>query len=149
MFNRLYLSPGKVGANAACNYWSNLWSVHQVPHYGWVDRGSVEYEVYPTLLHMASTGNWHTPDLLILSTTTYPLGNMLPQSFLIHQNLATCTTRSSAWLYGFVTCKNMWFAHEHAHKYHIYVISKLWSLYRSFPFHTYSQFRIFMYFQVC
>ena len=31
MFNRLYLSPGKVGANAACNYWSNLGSVHQVP----------------------------------------------------------------------------------------------------------------------
>ena len=21
-------------------------------HYGWVDRGSVEYEVYPTLLHI-------------------------------------------------------------------------------------------------
>ena len=31
MFNRLYHSPGKVGANAACNYWSNLGSAHQVP----------------------------------------------------------------------------------------------------------------------
>ena len=31
MFNRLYLSPCKVGANAAGNYWSNLGSVHQVP----------------------------------------------------------------------------------------------------------------------
>ena len=47
-------------------------------HYGWVDRGSVVYEVCPTLLHMASTGN-RTPDLLILSPTPYPLGHMLPQ----------------------------------------------------------------------
>ena len=31
-------------------------------HYGWVDQGSVEHEVCPTLLHMASTGN-RTPDL--------------------------------------------------------------------------------------
>ena len=34
--------------------------------YGWVDQGSVEYKVYPTLLHMASTGK-QTPDLLILN----------------------------------------------------------------------------------
>ena len=33
-------------------------------HYGWVDRGSVEYEVCRTLLHMTSTGN-RTPDLRI------------------------------------------------------------------------------------
>ena len=44
--------------------------------YCWVDQGSVEYEVCPTLLHMASTRN-RTPDLLILSPTTYPLGHML------------------------------------------------------------------------
>ena len=31
-------------------------------HYSWVDRGSVEYEVCPTLLYMAGTGN-RTPDL--------------------------------------------------------------------------------------
>ena len=34
MFNRLYLSPGiagKVSANAACNYWSSLGCVCQVP----------------------------------------------------------------------------------------------------------------------
>ena len=38
MFNRLYLSPGKVGTNAACNYWSNLGSVHQVPIMaGWTE----------------------------------------------------------------------------------------------------------------
>ena len=28
---QLYLSPGKVGANAACSYWSNRGSVHHVP----------------------------------------------------------------------------------------------------------------------
>ena len=62
-------------------------------HYGWVDRGSVEYDVCPTLevsgkhriphclgppsrlLHMASTGN-RTPDLLILSPMPYPLDHM-------------------------------------------------------------------------
>ena len=44
-------------------------------HYGWVDRGSVEYEVCSTLLHMASAGN-RTPDFLILSPTPYPLGHM-------------------------------------------------------------------------
>ena len=31
MFNRLYLSLGKAGANAACSYWCNLGSVQQVP----------------------------------------------------------------------------------------------------------------------
>ena len=41
-------------------------------HYGWVDRGSVDYEVCPTLVHMAS------PDLLILSPTPYPLDHVLP-----------------------------------------------------------------------
>ena len=46
--------------------------------YGWVDRGSVEYEVCLTLLHMTSTGN-RTPDLLILNPTPYPFGYMLPQ----------------------------------------------------------------------
>ena len=45
-------------------------------HYSWVDRGSVEYEVCLTLLHMASTGN-RTPNLLILSPMPYPLGHML------------------------------------------------------------------------
>ena len=36
-----------------------------------MDRDSVEYEVYPILVHMANTENW-TPDLLILSSTPYP-----------------------------------------------------------------------------
>ena len=54
-------------------------------HYSWVDRGSVEYEVRLTLLHMASTGN-RTPDLLILSPMPYPLGHVLPVFivFILH-----------------------------------------------------------------
>ena len=43
-------------------------------HYGSVGRGSVEYEVCLTLLHMASSGN-RTPDHLILSPMPYPLGS--------------------------------------------------------------------------
>ena len=39
-------------------------------HYCWVHRGSVEWEVCPTLLHVTSSGNW-TLDLLILSPTPY------------------------------------------------------------------------------
>ena len=46
-------------------------------HYGYVNQGSLEYEVCPTLLHMASTEN-RTPDLLILSPMPYPFGCMLP-----------------------------------------------------------------------
>ena len=45
-------------------------------HYNCVDRGSVEYEVCPTPLHMATTGN-RTPDLLILSPTPYPLSHRM------------------------------------------------------------------------
>ena len=44
-------------------------------HYGWVDWGSVEYGVCPILLYMSNTGN-RTPDLLILSSTPYPLGHI-------------------------------------------------------------------------
>ena len=52
--------------------------MYQVPIVaGW--RGSVEYEVCLTLLHITSTGN-RTPDLdfLILSPTPYPLDHVLP-----------------------------------------------------------------------
>ena len=31
MFNRLYISPGKVDINAAYTYWANLESVYQMP----------------------------------------------------------------------------------------------------------------------
>ena len=83
MFNRLYLSPGKVGPNAASNYYSNLGSVHQVPiTAGWTEA------VYRTLLHMVSTGN-RTPDLLILS----PLHHMLPLlSFLYYEDNDNATS---------------------------------------------------------
>ena len=69
-----FTSPGS-GHTAACNCWSNLISVHQVPIIvGWT--ASSECKVCLTLLHMASTGN-RTPDLVILSPTPNPLGHML------------------------------------------------------------------------
>ena len=75
--------PWQGGRQCSLQLLIQPWICAPGTHYGWVDRGSVEYEVYPTLLHMASTGN-RTPDLLILSPTPYPLGHMLPQ---VHQIL--------------------------------------------------------------
>ena len=69
--------PLAVGAYGSLQLLIQPWICAPGTHYGWVDRGSVEYEVCPTLLHMASTGN-RTPDLLILSPTPYPLGHVLP-----------------------------------------------------------------------
>ena len=46
-------------------------------HHCWVGRGTMEWEVCPTLLHMTTSGNW-TPDLLILHPAPYPLDHMLP-----------------------------------------------------------------------
>ena len=46
-------------------------------HHCWVDRGSMEWKVCLTLLHMTSSGNG-TSDLLTLSLTPYPLVHMLP-----------------------------------------------------------------------
>ena len=63
----VYLSPGKVGANAACNYWSKPWICAPGTHYeGNVDNGNVEYTAYAWHLHITSAGN-RTPGLLILS----------------------------------------------------------------------------------
>ena len=50
------------------NYYSYLRSMTSI-HYSWVDWGSVEYEVCPTLLDMISTGN-RTPDFLIFLRPT-------------------------------------------------------------------------------
>ena len=61
------------------------WFCASGTHFGWVDRGSVEY-VCPTLLHMTSTGN-RTPDPLILS----------PTPCLVH--LATCSHLSDHSVY--------------------------------------------------
>ena len=58
--------PLEVGAYGSLQLSIQPWICAPGTHYGWVDRGSMEYEVCPTLLHMASTGN-RTPDLLILS----------------------------------------------------------------------------------
>ena len=41
-------------------------------HYGWEDRGSVEYQVHPTLLLMASTGNPRPSDLESNALSTRP-----------------------------------------------------------------------------
>ena len=72
MFFRLYLSWQ--WAHSSLQLLIQPWICAPGTHYGWVDQGSVEYEVCLTFLHMASTGN-RTPDLLILSLTPYPLGH--------------------------------------------------------------------------
>ena len=60
-----------------------------------MDQGSVEYEVCPTLLHMASTGN-RTSDLLILSNvlSTWPHAPLLspllsPHCFPVPSSLSS------------------------------------------------------------
>ena len=79
------------------------WSCAPGTLYGWVGRGTVEYEVYLTLLHMPSPGN-RTPDLLILSPTPYSLGHMLPQM----DACAFCGYESLLWGYicGFCNQEN-------------------------------------------
>ena len=52
-------------------------------HHCWVGRGSIEFEVCPTLLHMISSGNW-TPDLLILSQNTLTTERHAPIALLSH-----------------------------------------------------------------
>ena len=73
MFFRLYLPW--LWAHSSLQLLIQPWICALGTHYGWVDRGSEEYEVCPTLLHMASTGN-RTPDIPILSPTPYPLGHI-------------------------------------------------------------------------
>ena len=107
MFNRLYLSPGKAGANAACNYWPNLGSVHQGAIT--VDRGNVGYEVCPTLLHIASNGN-RTLDLLILSPTPHPLGHNVRCLSNISSYLTYKQVKDSAVYIASCTCSNYLFS---------------------------------------
>ena len=65
-------------------------------HYGCMGQGSVEYEVCPTLLHMASSGNW-TPDL-ILSPTPYPLGHVFsPRDSTFHVTKTPALTTRHQW----------------------------------------------------
>ena len=49
-------------------------------HHCWVGRGSMEWEVCPTLVHMMTSNRNQTPDFLILSPRPYPFGHMLPSS---------------------------------------------------------------------
>ena len=70
MFFRLYF-PWQ-WAHSSLQSLIQPWICTPGTHYGWVDQGSVEYEVCPTLPNMASTGN-RTLDLLILSPTPYSL----------------------------------------------------------------------------
>ena len=73
-------------------------------HYGWVDRGSVEYEVYPTPLRMASTAN-QTPDLSILSPNALSIKPHVSvirttqklMSVVVWNLLQMTTTRISPW----------------------------------------------------
>ena len=52
--------PLAVGAYGSLQLLIQPWICALGTHYGWVDQGSVEYEVCLTPLHMASTGNRHT-----------------------------------------------------------------------------------------
>ena len=92
MFFRLYL-PWQ-WAHSSLQLLIQLWFCAPGTHYGLVDRGSVEYKVCPTLVHMASTGN-QTSDLLILSPTPNPLGNMLKQYMSIGLDLYRYNKTSS------------------------------------------------------
>ena len=57
-------------------------------HYSLVDRGCVEYEICPSVLHVTSTGN-QTPDLLILSPTPYPPDHMLCYLIILYHIVIT------------------------------------------------------------
>ena len=71
------LFPWQGGCKCSLQLLIQTWICVPGTHYGWVDQGSVEYEAYPSPLHMANTGN-RTPDLLMLSPMPYPRGHMLP-----------------------------------------------------------------------
>ena len=60
---------GEEGTYGSLQLLIQPWICAPGTHNCWVDQGSVEYEVFPTLLHTTSTGNW-TPDILILSPTS-------------------------------------------------------------------------------
>ena len=78
-----------------------------LPNISWVDQGSVEHEVCPTLLHMTSTGI-RTLDLLILSPTPYPLGHMLPKchSHLYHSHVYLSLFHDRRPLWGLLVFPN-------------------------------------------
>ena len=56
-------------------------------HYDRYDRGSVEYEVCPTLLHITTTGN-PTTHLLIMNPNQCPLGHVLSGIYITRKRSA-------------------------------------------------------------
>ena len=76
--SRPFSSPRtiKVGTYSSLQLLIQSWICTPGTHYNWVDKGSVGYKAYPTLLHMTNTGNQ------ILSPMPYPPGHRLPHSFL-------------------------------------------------------------------
>ena len=96
LLHGLISSGGEFSAFSAAN------AIHNSPifvlpgtHHCWMGRGSMEWEVCPTLLHMISSGN-RTPDLLILSPTPYPLGHKLPY-FESHMLNKMCKGMAVIW----------------------------------------------------
>ena len=82
----------------ACNYWSKLGSVHQVPiTAGWCEV-AWNWDVFPIPLHMTRSVN-QTPDLLILSPTSYPLSPMFPcactQNWVTQTHIVALLNKSS------------------------------------------------------
>ena len=74
-------------------------------HLCWVGRGSMEWEVCPTLLYITSSGNRALD--LILSPTPYPLGHMLPWKLCVSFTLSSslnCITVFTQPLYIFTAC---------------------------------------------
>ena len=74
--------PWQGGRQCSLQLLIQPWLCEPGTHYGWVNQGSVEYKVCPTLVHMASTGN-RNPDLLILSPMPCPLGHMILHFFTL------------------------------------------------------------------
>ena len=112
MFNRLYLSPGKVGAIAACNYWSCLRSVHQVPiTAGWTEavwnkKFARHFYTWPTLgiesqtfwswvqrpVHLATCSHYHNPNIRRMLGLNKYIRYWMSFSYDLH------SSRKNSWL---------------------------------------------------
>ena len=57
----MYMCPWQWAPLIACNYWSNIGSVHQVPITAGWHEAAWDREVFPIPLHMTSSVN-QTPD---------------------------------------------------------------------------------------
>ena len=97
-FFRLYL-PWQC-AHSSLQLAFQPWICVPGTHYGWVDQGSVEYEVCLTLLHRAGIGN-RTPDLLIFESNALSTWPYAPKYFANLHHFSVSGTRvcinSSHW----------------------------------------------------